>query len=393
MHTPKYRRRPDRNYAFVEYKGERIRLPGRYGSRESKRAYAEFLASLAGDSELEKPQFGDVSVGELVASFVSYAKAHYRDSDQAEGSREYRHLNAILSVFEEFPEICNMAVSDFGPRLLREIQKAFVSQGWSRNYCNAQTSRVRRVFKWGVGREVVQPETAAALTFVEPLREGRTEAKETESVKCVPGYTVLEVAGHAGTVVGAMLRLHLLTGMRPQNICNISPEQIDISGKMWLFRPTVHKNAWRVEKNKKHKLVIPLGPKAQSVLGPFMDRPKDMPCFSPREAEEERLGSCANRKERAPRDAYDTATYGRAVKWAIKRANKARIKRFKNFKCYALIENFSPGQIRHTFATKVRAKSGLEAAQALLGHSSADTTQIYAEKNIGLAKKIAQEIG
>jgi site-specific recombinase XerD len=36
--------------------------------------------------------------------------------------------------------------------------------------------------------------------------------------------------------------------------------------------------------------------------------------------------------------------------------------------------------LRHTFATRVRKEHGLEAAQVLLGHSKADTTQIYAER-------------
>ena len=52
-----------------------------------------------------------------------------------------------------------------------------------------------------------------------------------------------------------------------------------------------------------------------------------------------------------------------------------------------------PNQLRHTYATKVRKEHGLEAAQVLLGHSKADTTQIYAERDQALAVGIAAKIG
>ena len=52
-----------------------------------------------------------------------------------------------------------------------------------------------------------------------------------------------------------------------------------------------------------------------------------------------------------------------------------------------------PNQLRHLFATEVRTAYGLEAAQVLLGHSRADVTQVYAEWNLTLAARVANEIG
>lgn len=54
---------------------------------------------------------------------------------------------------------------------------------------------------------------------------------------------------------------------------------------------------------------------------------------------------------------------------------------------------WSPNQLRHTFATRVRKQHGLEAAQVLLGHSRADVTQVYAERNEELAVTVAAKIG
>jgi site-specific recombinase XerC len=52
-----------------------------------------------------------------------------------------------------------------------------------------------------------------------------------------------------------------------------------------------------------------------------------------------------------------------------------------------------PNQIRHTVGTEVRSKHGLEAAQVFLGHSRADVTQTYAERDLAKAADVARKIG
>ena len=46
-----------------------------------------------------------------------------------------------------------------------------------------------------------------------------------------------------------------------------------------------------------------------------------------------------------------------------------------------------------TAATEIRRRFGLEAAQVILGHSKADVTQIYAERNPGKAIEVALQVG
>lgn len=48
---------------------------------------------------------------------------------------------------------------------------------------------------------------------------------------------------------------------------------------------------------------------------------------------------------------------------------------------------------RDGYATEVRAAHGLEAAQAILGHSRADVTQVYAERDLTLAARVAAAMG
>ena len=57
------------------------------------------------------------------------------------------------------------------------------------------------------------------------------------------------------------------------------------------------------------------------------------------------------------------------------------------------LPRWSPNRLRHTAATEIRKRFGLEAAQVTLGHSQADVTQIYAEKNLTLAVEVARKIG
>jgi integrase len=75
---------------------------------------------------------------------------------------------------------------------------------------------------------------------------------------------------------------------------------------------------------------------------------------------------------------YSTRSYSNAVAAACVRAG---------------VTPFRCNRIRHTFATKIRHEHGLEAAQVLLGHSTAKTTEIYAERDLALASKVAKQRG
>jgi len=57
------------------------------------------------------------------------------------------------------------------------------------------------------------------------------------------------------------------------------------------------------------------------------------------------------------------------------------------------IKVWSPNQLRHTRATELRKQFGLDAASAVLGHAKVETTQLYAEKNLELAARVALATG
>ena len=53
----------------------------------------------------------------------------------------------------------------------------------------------------------------------------------------------------------------------------------------------------------------------------------------------------------------------------------------------ARIEQWLLNRLRHAAATDIRSRFGLEATQVILGHSTADATQVYAERD--LAKPVS----
>jgi len=55
--------------------------------------------------------------------------------------------------------------------------------------------------------------------------------------------------------------------------------------------------------------------------------------------------------------------------------------------------HFTPNQLRHGAATRLRAEFGIEAARTVLGHADAATTEIYAEQDKEAARKAMAELG
>jgi integrase len=204
-----------------------------------------------------------------------------------------------------------------------------------------------------------------------------------------------------------MVRLQRLVGCRPGEICRLRPCDTDRSDAVWVYRPFQHKT-----KHRGHNRLIFIGPQAQEILGPYMLRDPDAYCFAPAESERNRLKqkhaarktplSCGNRpgsnrvrkRIRPVGQRYSASAYARAVLRACDLADRAAHKAAPSIAVEdRVVDRWSPNQLRHAAATEIRRRFGLEAAQVVLGHSRADVTQVYAERDNGLAAKIMSEVG
>ena len=71
---------------------------------------------------------------------------------------------------------------------------------------------------------------------------------------------VQAILPHVATPVVAMIKLQLLTGMRPGEVVILRACDLDMTGAIWLYRPGsdqargVHKTAWR-----DHERIIAVG--------------------------------------------------------------------------------------------------------------------------------------
>ena len=379
VRIPKYRKRRDRNSGFVECpRGQKTYFPGRYDSPESRAAYNRWLRGHLGEPESGitlPPNPGCATVADLVLAFLDWAKLYYLRDGKA-GS-EYHCLRAATIPLLKAADC--VLVRHFSPRDLKAVRAAMIERKWTRETVNDQVGRVRRIFKWGVEHELAPESVWRTLQAVAPLAKGRTAAPESRGISPVDPAVVSATLKELGPVVTAMVRLQEASGMRPQDVCGIRPADIDQSGDVWIYRPTAHKGDWR--EGEAAERIVALGPKAQAILRLWMDRDPQAYCFSPIESEVVRrtAGSRGKqRPDRKPRACYTTASYRRAIHRAADAAGVPR---------------WSPNRLRHAAGTAIRKQFGLEAAQVYLGHAKADVTQVYAARDLALARKIAREVG
>jgi integrase len=402
-------------------------LPGEFDSEESRSAFhalgLELAAAPHGIHESE------TSVSELMLAFMKFARTHYVRPDGS-NTHEVAEYHGVAKLVDEL--YGGLLAAEFGPLAFRAVRQAMIERGWCRSLVNQRANRVRRVFKWAVGEQLIPPSTLAALAAVAGLQRGRSKVRESSPVLPVDDETVDRTLPFLPRHVRGLVQFQRLTGCRPGEACTIRRSDIDTGGKVWLYRPRQHKGAWRGKPR-----VIAVGPRAQELLREFFTPHLEDFLFSPRRnVAEFHAGRTAERKtplypshaernqrlrektpQLVPAEAYDVTRYGHAIKRACDRAfpPPARLvrleittkdgKRLESRKDWwkrltleerAAIKEWQrdhhwhPNQLRHTHGTKVRKEFGLEHAGAALGHSKMSATEVYAERDAGLAVEVAR---
>lgn len=384
--TPKYRRHKASGQAVVTIQGKDHYL-GPHGTKASRLEYdrliGEWLA--AGRPAVAVAPAGEITISEVMLAFLKHAKTFYvkkgRPTRTAEG------FKPIIALVRQF--YGRTPANDFGPLALKSLQGKWVEQGKSRRTVNDYIHRVRQIFKWAASEQLITPLVWQALATVAGLRKGNSQAHDPAPIQPVADATVQATLPYLSPIVADMVRFQRLTGCRPGEVCILRPCDVDTSGEVWRYIPTEHKT----EHHGKSRAIY-IGPRAQDVLRPYLLREKETFCFSPAESERLRRVEMREKRktrvqpsqrdrskrkpERSPGDHYDTHSFGVAVRRAA---------------IVAEVEPWTLNRLRHSAATEIRQKFGLEAAQVALGHSRADVTQLYAEKNQELAALVARQVG
>ncbi len=378
---PKYCLHKARGVAYVIVAGKQVYLPGKYGSDESKAAYLSVLSSLrATDSGFPRPVVASgrgPTVAELVAAFLQHAQIYYRKHGRSTGSYErFAQLIAppLLARFH------GRAAESITRADLRLIQDDLVARGLARSTVNDRIGYAKQIFKWGAENDLIPPETYARVASLKPLVAGRSAARETAPVEPVSDDDVERTCLFLSQTVRDAVVFMRLTGCRPGEAFRLRWRDVDRSGDVWLYYPS----EWKTEHCRMRRRVVPIATRVRQVLERYAAKTPDEPIFSPRDAVRERYADAsgtvseavAARIERTAAE-YNKNSFRRAIERAAIRAG---------------VKPWGPNRLRHAAATEIRAKAGLEAAQVVLGHASAKTTEIYAETAVANAVAAVERV-
>lgn len=348
---PSYRLHKGSGQARVRLNGDEIYL-GVFGSPESKQRYtvliAEYLSgAIHGKDGTALKSDSGLTVNEIALAFLKHAQRYYVKNGVV--TTEFDCIkSAVRPLVALYGET---SASTFGPIALKAVRQQMIDSGkMCRRFINMSISRIRRMFRWAVENELVEPAVLQKLEAIAPLLAGRTAAKDYPARHPVPQSDIDAVKADVNQRTADMMELMLLSGARPGELIKLTGELLVKNGEVWVAKLSDHK---MIHKGKTRTLMF--GPKAQLILTRYL---KPNPS--------ERLFPLSRN----------------AASLTIKNA------------CARLgIPKFTAHWLRHNAASNIRQEFGLDAAQVVLGHSGADVTQVYAEVDMEKGMRVARDAG
>jgi integrase len=392
---------------------DRVRIDGRdvwlgiTGSEEARQAYARLVATLAANGgHLPPPASGGLTVADLVGRWWEGPGRDYEASAGAGNNESDQYRAAFRPLLRLYGDL---SAAEFGPAQLEALQIAMATGSWQtpgeleqrwrrgepadwcRTTANRRVSRVKLVWRWAERKGLVPEGRWAALCAVPGLRKGARGVRSTPRRKPTARADLDAVLPHCPPAVAAMLEIQWLVGMRSKEVRTMRTRDIDRTDPgCWVYTPSddtgeaSHKNAWRdADGGGEAPRRVPLGPECQRLLGPWL-RPDDPDAFL-----------FCPRKGRRGGDRYNAQTYAQAVRRACARASVAATRgqdltvRERAAKRIKIIAYGG----RHAAKDRITRELGADAARAVLGQRSIQTTSHYGSIDLGHAKDAARKIG
>lgn len=319
--------------------------------REMALEAAHRLWESATKQERHAPQ--GPTVDAICARFISHCETYYQNGSEAK--------TCAIAVRVLRDMFGSRAMTELVHSDLIAIRDAMIrSDKLCRSTINRYMSVItNRLMPWACDEGLIRPSVKIELSSVVPLKRGRCAAREPLRVASVDDSTIERTMASMMPNTADMVRVHRLTGMRPEEICVLRWSDIDQSVTPWRYTPSKNKNEWRGQPR-----IVCIGPKARAIL--MKHRDTEYP-FSPTAAVYERMlelrakATSPSRYSRKdphaqikPRDHWDTSSYTKTIAAACRRAD---------------IPIWSANKLRHALATEVRRRFGINAASAVLGHS------------------------
>ena len=209
---PKYSLHKATGQALVRINSKAIYL-GEYGSEESKAKYDRLIAKWLTGEKLSAPS--GLTIARLCLKYVDeHVKSYY-----VKNGRQTSEVSSIQAALRPLVRrFGRTQVTDFGPMKLKQVRQVMMDRGIVRTSINRNIGRIRRMFKWGVENELVDPAVHTALSALVGLRFGRSPAAEGSPVLPVPDADIDAVKPNVSRQVWAMIQLQLASGMRPGEV-------------------------------------------------------------------------------------------------------------------------------------------------------------------------------
>ena len=342
---------------------------GPWGSAESRIKYGELVSHIAAGLPLDlmsKAKIGTndnpgPTVSEICLAFWSHAEAHYVKNGKPTSEIPcYRScIRILLDMYGMTP------ANDFGPLALKAVRAKMVegdphakdSSGkprprkpWARVNVNVQVGRIRRIFKNAVENEMIDVSVLNSLQTLAPLLAGRTEAHDNAPRHAVNQDNIETVRELVRPLVRDLINVQLKTGARSGELLMLTTGMIDRTGQVWKAALVDHKCVHHGQRR-----ILHFGPQAQLILEKYLSVDPNKPLFS-----------------------ITRTAYCRAITRACEKAG---------------IDRWTPHWLRHTYCTRVREQCGIEAVQAVAGHSTSEMTDHYSSKMDKLAAQTAAMVG
>ena len=325
---------------YVRFKGRNYYL-GAPGTPAADEKYRQLLIQLNPSRVIGIPApipVHQLTVADVVARWVVEERPRYPATSQE--PREFGYsVEPLIRLWGNLP------AANLDANALEAVQLDTATR-CNRNVVNRRIVRIRTIWRWAERKKLVPAGSYSHLLTLRglSLHDARLTIHPRPRIRLSESQ-IFTIADRAPAVVGDMLRLQYLTGMRSSEVRTMRIGDMD--RVEWIYRPGTHKMAHRGQTR-----VVPLGPECRTILEKYLDRPSDQFIFRP------------SRKRRPGNVCYTSCTYSQAAARAAKLIG---------------IDGFRPYSLRHAAKQRLTRLYGLDVARAVLGQKSLGTTNQYGD--------------
>ena len=381
-------------------------FPGEYGSEKMWNAFRKWRADQAGEYHSESPQAARrrfATVEDVWCAFYEYHAKRRLAGDPRQSRSDKRYMQDVECVGRMLQPYQHIEANTFDSQMLDEVlENEHLKTGNGTKRLNDKMQLIQKCFKFGVRKQLVDAAVYGSLLTVEKFNKLDRHIKQPETRLPCSESDLLEALAHASPTIHTMLMVASLTGMRSDNICKLSWDEIDTSREeadgVWLYKPLTHKTAHMGK-----ELTVVLGTKCIQALRRYEEARPDQGhpyIFNPHANFTFCRWQQSLRQSKQPRD--DRESWATWLKKLGNRSNPCyspdtfrgavlRILKKHN------INRFVIHQLRHYHSNNVfqhyADDSGIERQQAVIGHHTDAMSRKYTLNALELAIKTQREIG